>query len=168
MLGLIILASGSYTCASCLDIMETGSIGGIKLGATEAEIRAVIGDSQAKLLKGEDEIWGADGSAHQKWTFPETGLSLDMSSDTIAGPKTASSITISNLSALKTGRGIGICSPKADVIKAYAGFHTDADESRDFNANQDDRYLVGSVFGGMIFSFTDGKVSEIFFGAASE
>ena len=168
MLGLIVLASGSYTCASGLDIMETGTIGGIKLGATEAEIHAAIGDCQAKLLKGEDEIWGVDGLAHQEWIFPETGLSLDMLSDTIAGPKTASSITISTLSALKTGRGIGIGSPKADVLKAYAGFHTEADEARNFNDNQEYRHLVGSVYGGMIFSFTAGKVSGIFFGAAAE
>ena len=101
----------------------------------------------------------------QDWLIPVQGLSLHMGSEKAGGKKAVESITIKAPSKMKTGKGIGIGSPEADAIKAYEGFKSEPDEGL---LNGTDAHLVGSIFGGMIIYFKDGKVSEIFLGAAAE
>ncbi len=146
------------------DVIEAGSIGGIKIGSTEAEVRAV---AQGQLTKGEDVIWEVLDNAVQQWIFPESGLSLDMVSERVGGAKTVLSITIEAPSKLQTGRGIGIGAAMTDVTAAYAEFYTNRDE-REVFSNSDDVYLVGSIYGGMLFRIKDGKVATIFLGAMAE
>ena len=70
--------------------------------------------------------------------------------------------TVPAPSTLKTLRGIGIGSAEKDVTSAYGELRDDemsvAGES----------FVAGSVYGGVIFDFRDGKVSRIFLGAAAE
>jgi hypothetical protein len=47
------------------------------------------------------------------------------------------------------------------VRKAYAAF-------ADGESSSEGSFVVGSIYGGIIFSFEKGKVSGIFFGAAAE
>lgn len=149
-------------------IMEDGSIAGIRIDDTGADVQVAIRENKlGNVLKREDVIWEAFGQAVQEWMFPESGLTLNMISDKIGGPKTVFSIAIEGPSVQKTGKGIGIGSSKADVIKAYAKFKTDTGESAGFFDGQD-VHLVGSIYGGMVFFFKDGKLNNIFFGASAE
>ena len=117
--------------------------------------------------KGEDVVWEAIGQAVQTWKYAAAGLSINMVSDQPGGTKSVFSIALEGPSTLKTGEGIGIGSLKEEVVKAYAGFRTEAEEAEGFFEGQD-VHLVGSIYGGMVFTFTEGKVSRIFFGASAE
>ncbi len=149
------------------DIMQDGSIGGIKIDAPEAEVLAIAEENVlGELLKGKDEIWEAFGQAVQKWLYPDGGLEVYMLSDEIGGPKSVFSITIKAPSKLRTEKGIQIGDDKAKVIQAYGDYR--AEEEMDGFFDGKDVHLVGSIYGGMIFTFEDGKVSEVFLGAAAE
>jgi hypothetical protein len=146
--------------------MEVGSLAGIKIGDTEAEVSAAAArEDFGKALKGKDEVWEAIGLAVQTWNYPDVGLSVDMGSEQIGGKKSVFSITLEAPSMLKTGRGIGIGATRAQVIDAYAGFKNEPGESLGEPANYQ---LVGSIYGGMAFSLKDEKVTRIFLGASAE
>ncbi len=78
------------------------------------------------------------------------------------GFKSIESLTITSPSILQTQRGIRIGSTEAEVIKAYGRF-------RNAEASKPGELLVaGSIFGGVMFDFQQGRVSRIFIGAAAE
>ena len=150
------------------DIMQDGSIGGIKIGASEAEVYAIAKTQMlGNAFKGKDEIWEAFGQAVQEWIFPDAGLSLHMLSDEIGGPKSVYSITAKAPSKLQTGHGLTIGDSKTAVIESYADYQSDDDANTGF-FDSEDTHIVGSVYGGMIFKFKDGRVTEIFLGTAAE
>ena len=147
------------------DITMDGAIGGVSLGM-QADVLLTIAKEGGlgEPVKGEDVVWEAIGEAVQTWDFKSSGLDVAMSSYEIGGEKSVFSITIEAQSKLKTERGIGIGSSKEDVIKTYADYRSDP-VGADYSA---DMYVVGSIYGGMLFTFEDGKVSRIFLGAAAE
>ena len=150
------------------DIMVDGRIGGLHLDATEAEIIA-LGETEklGELAKGKDEIWEAFGEAVQAWTFTGSGFSANMISGELGAPKTVHSITLEAPSTLKTEHGIGIGSTKKEVITAYADYKTEKEEAQELS-KKGVIYLVGSIYGGMVFTFEEGKISKIFLGASAE
>ena len=135
------------------------TIGGLLLGAPESKAFAVF---SGKPIKGKDELWGADGEWHQNWTWLEHGANLDMSSAEEMGTKQVSSIEIKSPSTLKTARGIGIGDSESKVRKVYK------DALSEEESDPGVRLVVGSMFGGLLFTIEDGKVTSIFLGAASE
>ncbi len=88
-----------------------------------------------------------------------------MMSSTPGGEKVIGSIGITAPSTLKSQRGIGSGSPEADVFRAYEKFR--AADSEGFG-EPGRIFVVNSIYGGMIFTFSDGKVSELFLGAVFE
>ncbi|HEX9060384.1 MAG TPA: hypothetical protein VF941_09410 [Clostridia bacterium] len=64
---------------------------------------------------------------------------------------------------LKTKQCIGIGSTKEEVISAYKNLINQEEFNRDNN-----RIVIGTVYGGIIFSFDNNKVSKVFIGAAAE
>jgi hypothetical protein len=60
-----------------------------------------------------------------------------------------------------TSKGTKIGDAESAARKAYAE-HVDRETSAEHGI------VVGSIYGGIIFDFTKGKVSRIFFGAAAE
>ena len=150
------------------DIMVDGKIAGLGLDAPEADVIALGEKEQlGELAKGEDRIWEAFGEAVQPWTFTGSGFSADMISGEVGGTKTVLSITIEAPSELKTEHGIGIGSTREETIRAYADYKTEQEEAERL-AQDGDKHLVGSVYGGMIFEFEKGRVSRIFLGASAE
>lgn len=150
------------------NIMADGRIGGLRIGSSEDEVNALVGaENLGAPSKGEDIVWEAIGQAVQTWAYTAAGLSLDMVSDQPGGPKTVFSISIEGPSTLKTSQGIGIGSTKEEVVNAYAAFKTEAEEVESLFEGQD-VHLVGSIYGGMVLTFEEGKVSRIFFGASAE
>ena len=79
-----------------------------------------------------------------------------------SGVKTIANITASAPCTFATSKGIEIGDAESAARKAYAE-HVDR-ETRD----DPGILVVGSIYGGIIFNFTKGKVSRIFYGAAAE
>ena len=65
-------------------------------------------------------------------------------------------------SKLATARGITIGSTEDAVKKAYGSVRDKE------NSEAGKTFVAGSIYGGVIFRFEGGKVSEIFIGASAE
>lgn len=135
------------------------TFGKLALGQSAETLSKVLGEPQGK---GKDALWEAIGEWVQDWEFPKQGLTLAMASEKKGGAKAIFSITASDGCVLSTARGIKIGSPEDAVWKAYAK-EEDKEQSR-----RGDAFVAGSLYGGIIFSFKKGKVSQIFIGAAAE
>ncbi len=133
-------------------------IGKLHLGLSARAVQQII---PGKPILGPEELQGADGAYHQEWKYAEAGITLGMVSKKKGGLKTIDSMTLTSPSKLQTQRGIGIGSSAAEVAKAYGPF-------RNAESSTPERFVAGSDFGGVIFSFEQGKVSSIFIGAAAE
>ncbi|MBL9146891.1 MAG: hypothetical protein JNM99_24625 [Verrucomicrobiaceae bacterium] len=154
MLGL--LASTSQAADHELD---NDGLGSLKLGQTAAQVTDLLG---APKSKGKDQLWEAIGEWVQDWEFPAHGLTVAMASTSKSGAKTIHSLTAKQGCTLSTARGIKVGSPEEDVRTAYKNAE-DKEQSK-----KGETFVAGSVYGGVIFTFKNGKVSEIFVGAAAE
>ena len=135
------------------------TIGKLHIGLSEKEVKPLI---PGQPTIGPEEWWGADGQYHQKWQYPEKGITLGLVSEKKGGLKSIESITITSPSPLHTQRGIGIGSLEPEVIKAYGRFRN-AEDSK-----PGELFVAGSIYGGVLFNFHQGRVSSIFIGAAAE
>jgi hypothetical protein len=134
-------------------------IGKLHIGLSEKEVKQAI---PGKPTRGAERWWGADGQYHQEWRYTAGGITLGMVAKKKGGSQSIESMTITSPSTLKTQRGIGIGSTEAEVVKAYGSF-------RNAEASKPGEVLVaGSLFGGVIVHFKQGKVDQIFIGAAAE
>ena len=139
--------------------MKSEKFGELRLDMTEAEIAKAL---PAKPVRSREQLWGADGQYHLKWSYRAQGLTLGMVSEKKGATKTLESITCAARCTLKTSRGIGLGSTLADAQKAYAA---------EFNKEESkpDVFVAGSVYGGLVLNFDKaGKVSAMFLGAAAE
>lgn len=158
LLPLLFLLAFSLQAADRPSLDEDG-LGKLKLDLTAAEVTALLGNPESK---GEDVEWGATGEWVQEWSFKAQGLVLNMASVKKGGAKTLLSITATPPCKLSTARGIHIGSSLQEVSKAYGDVH-EKQQSR-----PGESFVAGSLFGGIIFDLKQGKVSEIFIGAAAE
>lgn len=150
---------GSVALAANEFPYDKEQVGKLHLGLSEKVVKQII---PGKLTRGPEQKWGADDLYHQEWKYPAGGLTLGMVSEKKGGPKSIERITITSPSKLQTQRGIGIGSTEAEVAKAYGPFRN-AEESK-----PGELLVAGSIFGGVMFNFQQGKVSRIFIGAAAE
>lgn len=141
------------------DIAAEDSLGELKLGLKADEVLKILGKPASK---GKDVEWEAIGEYVQEWNFPDQGIHLNMASLKKGGAKKILTITASAPSKLATARGITIGSPEAAVKKAYGNVR---DKEQSVAGKT---FVAGSIYGGVIFQFKGGKVSEIFIGAAAE
>jgi hypothetical protein len=88
-----------------------------------------------------------------------------MTSESGGGPKEIDRVIVRSPSTLRTKRGIHIGSTEQDVIKAYGGCQ---DEDGRIHTKRGEQFVAGSIYGGIAFSFRNGRVSEILLGAAAE
>lgn len=140
--------------------IDIESFGDIKLGQHYKETVAVLGEPDNKSKAQE---WGADGLMHEDLTWKSKGLVLNMSFDKTNHESSLAvfSITATAPCNFKTKAGAGISSLYDEVQNAY---------KKDIDATATDKtqITVGSVYGGIIFSFKNDKVEKIFLGAAAE
>ena len=149
---------GMSFAAKGADLVADERIGNLRIGLTEADLKKAI---ECTLKRGPENLWGADGMYHQAWQCPACGLDFGMVSEKRGGLKVVESITLMAPCALATKRGIRIGSTEQDVRKAYKKEWNREDSSKD-------SFVAGSVYGGIIFQFNNGKVDRIFLGAAAE
>lgn len=140
------------------DISATEHLGPLRLNLPETDAKKAIA---CPMTAGKERRWEADGAYHQEWHFA-CGVDLGMVSERKGGKKTVQTIKVSGESALKTSRGIGLGASEQDVSKAYAK-EWSKDESK-----MPDLFVAGSLYGGVMFTFKEHRVSEIFIGAAAE
>ncbi|MGE3800791.1 MAG: hypothetical protein AB7H80_07205 [Candidatus Kapaibacterium sp.] len=135
------------------------NVGPIYIGMSEGKVVEALGEPAQKTAF---EMWDADGAEHQDWKYPAKGLTVGMwrGDDKKV---TVDRITLSGKSTLKTARKIGIGSSREEVKSAYLD---DIDPESD--PLDEEQIVVGSIFGGIIFSMKDQKVTSIFVGAAAE
>lgn len=158
--GAFALAMTASSWAGAASLMETERLGTLALDQPAAKLKLPPGCGQPQ--KDAETFWGADGLYHQHWKYPACGLEVGMSSERAKGPQQVFSLTIQAPSRLKTLRQIGIGSKATDVLKAYAQEYNPAD------SHEGQTIVADSIYGGVIFSIDDGRVSAIFIGAAAE
>jgi hypothetical protein len=133
------------------------AIDGLPLGLSSDELQSKIG--KAPTTESDLTLEGATGEYVTTWKFE--GVEAMLSAVAPDGPANLRALTITSPSVLKTKEGIGIGATEAEVTSTY-GLKVNSEESTP------GKIVVGSVFGGMIFTIANGAVSEIFVGAAAE
>ncbi|HBL60638.1 MAG TPA: hypothetical protein DDZ80_19945 [Cyanobacteria bacterium UBA8803] len=141
------------------ELMKLEGFGELKIGLTAAQVFELLGNPETR---GEIRLWGADGLYHQDWYYPQQGITLNMASETPEERQAVVSITLMSPSQLKTRRGIGIVDSYTKVMQAYK-----EEEDRGMSIPYES-FVAGSIYGGLIFSFENGSVNQIFIGAAAE
>jgi hypothetical protein len=139
--------------------IDIETFGPLKLGQPVAEMLKALGEPSSKTQAIE---WAADGLMHSDWEWTGKGLVLGMSYE--KGKEAAAtvfSIIARSPCDFKTRAGMGLGSTYADVQAAYS-------KDIDPEATDKTQITVGSVYGGIIFSFTNDKASKIFLGAEAE
>lgn len=139
------------------ELLKTEGLGELKLGMEPKQVEVVLG-KPTNLSK--PEVWEADGMTHQTWTYKKGGLELDMSGNS-AAELVLGGITAYKPCNLKTKRQIGIGTPMNLVMEAYK-------KEIDRESSDTAYIVVGSVYGGVLFTLKNQQVSGIFIGAAAE
>ncbi len=136
---------------------DSVNIAGLALDSAETVIVEMLGAPDAKSSTVEE---GATGEFVSTWTWPKTGVTAKMAAASPSGPFVVRTLTIAPPSTLRTVAGIGIGSTDAEVRSAYGDSVS--------KESTPELLIVGSVFGGLLVSVADGKVTELFVGAAAE
>lgn len=140
-------------------LMREESLGKLKLDLSAQQVIQLLGNPRQK---GQVEFWAGDGLYHQYWYYPNQGITLSMASETKKGQQNIALIKLVSPSKLPTKRGIKIGSSIEEVSLAYA---KEKDQEMSI---PDQTFVAGSIYGGLIFTFDQGRVIEIFLGAAAE
>ncbi len=112
--------------------------------------------------KSEIVVWEADGFEHQSWEYKSKGIRLDLIKNDNA-QQIVNSIRLFSPCTLKTSRGIGIGSSKEVVLQEYK------DEVQlGLDEGESDKIIVGTVYGGIIFTLDGDSVISIYIGASVE
>lgn len=140
-------------------LMREESLGKLKLDLSAQQVIQLLGNPRQK---GGVEFWAGDALYHQYWYYPNQGITLSMASETEKGQQNIAFIKLVFPSTLPTKRGITIGSSIEEVSLAYA---KEKDQEMSI---PDQTFVAGSIYGGLIFTFDNGRVIEIFLGAAAE
>jgi hypothetical protein len=144
------------TTSSDGDLVDVGDL---SLGLAQSKVTALLGQPGSK---GKSEEWGADGLVHQDWIYKAKGITLNMDQNINLDEQTIFSIRITTPCNFKTKRNIGIGSTYQEVMAAY-------EKEIDKTATDTSTITVGSVYGGIIFTFNKkDEVNTVFIGAAAE
>jgi hypothetical protein len=138
----------------------TERLGPLRLGMPEAEVLRRIA---CPPRKGREVHEGATGDYVQNWHMQGCGLTLKMAGPRRGSPKSVAAITATAPCRLATGRGVGIGADAAAVTAAYGRFKDEEGLSK-----PGETFIAGSIYGGLIVTFENGRVAEIFLGAAAE
>jgi hypothetical protein len=139
-------------------LMKTELLGKLHF---EMKAKEVVGIYGKATSQGTVENWEGVGLYVQQWNYPALGLELQMAAEKKNGEAKIYMIKATKACKLVTTHGIKIGSTEQEVAKAYGDVKGDESEAGK-------TFVAGSTVGGVIFTFKDGKVSEIFIGAGSE
>lgn len=135
------------------------SFGGLKLDMSIQEFEPLL---PCLVEKGEPILWAGIGEIIQEWNYQDCGVKLQLSTVDPETPQVISSIIVRAPSQLTTFRNIRIGSSQEEVMAAYVDY---LDED---NSVLGDTLVVGSIYGGLIFTLKDNHVESMFLGAGAE
>jgi|WetSurMetagenome_2_1015567.scaffolds.fasta_scaffold40917_2 hypothetical protein len=141
------------------ELMQLERLGEFKIGSSAARTLELLGNPQTKSKNVFSE---ADGLYRQSWYYPKQGITFQMVMENKKEKPKIASIRLTPPSTLETDHGIKLGDSYDKVVHAY-GRYKDPENSVPFK-----RFVAGSIYGGLIFSFQNGRVVEIFLGAAAE
>lgn len=151
--------SGSLEADTSFSLMKFESLGKIILGISGDSVLAYF---QEPDIRGPIHLLPAIGSYVQEWDYQNLGITLEMASDDSLGLKRVLSVSATTPCSLSTKKGIKIGSDISSVEKAYENFKNKE------NSKENTSFVAGSIYGGLVFSIENGKVSKIFIGASAE
>ena len=143
---------------AALALLKDEAIGGIRMEMTDKEVVAVLGQPSKKGKAIEE---GATGETVAQWEWKKAGINV-LFTDANKTPKVRG-IGLSDPSALKTKKGVGIGSSRAELDTAYGAGHMKAGDD-----GPDASYTVGNHYYGLVFSFEGGKVKSAYWGTLAE
>jgi len=123
--------------------------------------QAVLDKLGLPTRKGKDEYWGATGTYVQNWEYTALGITLEMESESQGSIKKVLSIIVMQPCKFTTSQGVGIGVNGKTVREKY-------NKLIDATNSNAESIVVGSVYGGTVFTLKNGIVSEIFIGAVAE
>lgn len=144
-------------------VLRSETIAGINHGLPEARVRALLGepDEDGKIAR--DEV---DGAWIRTLRYRERGVSVTLAAWERRGPWGARMVIAGPPAAghepARSRRGLGIGDRRADVVARYKDLAAPEDEQYEGS------YVLGSVYGGLIFYFEDDVVTGMLLGAAAE
>jgi len=138
--------------------IDIESFGETKIDQKAEDLIKLLGEPDKKDKAME---WEADGLMHQNWVFMKVGLQFDMTWEATSPVKTIASINADIPNNWKTKAGMGIGNTYTEVQNAYK-------RDIDKESTTKEQIVVGSVYGGIIFTFKNDKVIHVFLGAAAE
>lgn len=137
------------------------SLGKITEGQPAEDVVRIAGKPASK---GKVREMAATGEWVQEWNYPALGIRLSMAASTRRGPMTVSQLWAKDGCKWATRRGIKIGDTIAAVRKAYGDVEYTAPDGK----RSRELFIAGSLYGGVLFTLKDGKVTEIFIGASAE
>lgn len=134
------------------------SLGILKLGERINNISKILGkpDQKTKTV-----MWEGDGLKHQTWQYTNRGIVLDVVVEKNPKMSWINMITIHEPCSFKTQKNIGIGSTRSEIENQYAGLINDEESG-------EEQIILGSIYGGIIFSLEEDRVKSIFFGSSAE
>ena len=148
--------AGSAAAGAATDV-ATGDnfIGPLKLGTTGKAALAALGKPGSQTKPRE---MAATGETVSDWSWPDRGVVLTMSGT--KGQEAVSIIVVRAPSAFKTSKGIGVGSTRDEVVAA--------DGQKAKGGKGDAPINLGDAYDPTVFTFKDGKVTEISRGGGAE
>ena len=142
-----------------LELMNNESLGKLKINMRARDVVFILGHPESK---GRKNVWGSDELYHQDWSYTRKGILLGMASEKSDQDGDIFSIKITSPAKLKTKRGIGIGDTYEQVRKIYQQY-----EDRE-NSIPLKTFVAGSIYGGLIFTFKNNRVTQIYLGSVAE
>ncbi|MHC1711890.1 MAG: hypothetical protein AB9872_07060 [Solidesulfovibrio sp.] len=152
-------SAGKGKAAAPFDVAAE-RIGALRLGLPADAAKALV---PCPPEAGKEIYEGATGEYVQDVKMPACGLKFKMGGPRKGAAKKIASITASAPSELATVRGIRIGSTEAEVLAAYGAYRDKEGATKPGKV-----FVAGSIFDGLIFEFKNGRVTQIFLGAAAE
>lgn len=140
-------------------LIRNESIGDIKVDMAIPEFISLV---PCTVEKGEPVLWEGIGEIIQDWTYDECGVKIQLSTIDANVPQVVSSITVTAPSEFKTAKNIGIGSTEEAVFEAYE------DQGDPTISELGESFVAGSIYGGLVFTFNEGKVTKMFLGGGAE
>lgn len=147
-------------------LLKTESLNGVKINMAESDVVRLLGQPESVTPETLNEAFGL---YFTDYMYQGGRMVVTLSTETPGGPKTVvvaraeAGANVSTFGGIMMGDGLN------ELRTVYAEYE-DREESPVPNSPTNDsyNYVVGSIYGGVIFQVTNGKVDHMILGAGAE
>jgi hypothetical protein len=149
--------SQDYLVDKGFELMVKESIGEIKCGLSREKIESIFGKPYITSVPVISEL---DGQLYENVEYTQKGISITylVKQDS---SRVVATYELWDFCNLQTSRNIGFDNSYEEVIKAYKGLINPI-------GSDSETVVVGSIYGGIVFSFERGKMIRIFVGESAD